>query len=596
MLEGHVWDIDPGRTRPRLRILVSSLEGVGAPPRFIDVSTAASGAYAPGRAVRCRAILRPPEGPMAPHGYDAARRAYFEQVGASGFTLGPCRPILLAAPARAFDRLALRVGAMRRDLTEAIYAMAPSEGGAVTAAMVTGDRSLMSAEATIWYRDSGLGHILSVSGLHMSLVAGAVYGLLHLAFACLPWLALRAPIRKWAAAAAILATAGYLVVSGASVPAQRAFVMTCVAMGAILMDRPAISMRGLAVAAVLILAWQPESVEEIGLQESFAATAALVAAFEMAQRPQTEVRGDPGPLINGLTFAWRGLGGMIALSLVAGVATDPFALFHFQRRNVYGLAANLTASPIISLVVPFAAVVAAALAPFGLADAPVAVMAGALQVVTDIAQLFADRPEAVRMTPAAPPEFLILSVAAIAWACLWRSAVRWLAAAFALAAIGAYALAPPIVAAADGDLRAVVAREAGEWRAVTAPRGSDFARERIGQLAGLTPQRATALAAPTDCDANLCHIPTPRGGLILVALSSAGLERACKADAVVLAKLPAPKDWSARCKPRALLDANDRARHGSVAIREGAGGLRLSRAAPFGRGKPWSGALKRSGE
>lgn len=596
LVEGHVLAIEPGRSRPRLRLMVASVEGMAVPPRFVEVSTSAAGAHPAGRAIRCRALLSPPSGPMAPNSFNAARRAFFEQTGATGFTLGPCRPIQLALPANWWDRQNLRLAAMRRDLTETIYAAAPGEGGAVAAALITGDRSLMSQEATVWYRDSGLGHILSVSGLHMSLVAGAVYGTLHLLLACVPWLALRFPIRKWAAAAAILASVAYLLLSGASVPAQRALVMTCVAMGAILVDRPALSLRGLALAAVIIVAWQPESVVDVGFQMSFAATAALVAVFEMLDRRGANRVGDAGPLINGLSFAWRALGGMIAVSLVAGLATDPFAIYHFQRINLYGLGANLAASPFISFLVPFAALAAAFCALFGLAEAPLQAMAGALDIVSDIARLFADRPEAVRTVPAAPPAFLAFSIAAIAWACLWRSAVRWLALVAVAAALASYAAAAPIVLTADGDLRAIILRDGQGWRALAPGKAAAFARERMAQLAGIGPQAALELPAPETCVDSHCAWRTPGGALIVDVLTPAGFTAACEPGATVLARVNAPAGWRQTCQPRALLDPTDRARFGGLLIRERRGGLSLERAAPFGAVKPWSGPLTRNAE
>jgi competence protein ComEC len=596
LIEGHVMATELGRTRPRLRILVAHIEGETQLPRFVELSTSEAGAHPAGRAVRCRAILAPPSGPMAPSSFNPARRAFFEKTGATGFTLGPCRPIQLAPPKGWWDRAHLKLAAVRRDLTETIYAAAPGEGGAVAAALITGDRSLMSSQATIAYSDSGLGHILSVSGLHMSLVAGAVYGTLHLLFACAPWLALRFPVRKWAAAAAIAASVAYLLLSGASVPAQRALVMSCVAMGAILVDRPALSMRGLALAAVIIVAWQPESVVDVGFQMSFAATAALVALFEMMDRRGGDHAGDRGALINLLSFSWRALGGMIAVSLVAGLATDPFAIYHFQRINIYGLSANLAASPFISFLIPFAALAAAFGALFGAAEAPLQVMAGALDVVGDIARLFAERPEAVRPMPAAPPAFLALSIAAIAWACLWRSAVRWLSLAGVGAALLAYATAAPIVLVADGDLRAVIVREGAQWRALAPSRSAAFARERMAQLAGIGPAQARDLPPPGGCAQGHCVWRTPRGGRLFDVSGPGGFTAACAPGAVVIARVPAPSDFLGTCKPKALLDPADRARYGGFVIREGRNGLTLERAAPFGATKPWSGPLTRSDE
>ncbi len=420
-LTGWVLDAEPGANRPRMKVLVDTVETLAAPPRFVRLSVNA--VVSPGRAVDCLVLLGPPEGPMAPRGFDFARRAYFQKIGATGVALGRCRPTNAAPPALWVDRAMLWTTAVRRDLTESMVAMAPHEGGAIAAALVTGDRSFMSDATNVAFRDSGLGHLLSVSGLHMALVAGGIYAALHFLLALIAPLALRFPIRKWAAGAALAGGAFYLVVSGASVPAQRAFVMTALALGAVLIDRPPFSLRALGLAAVVVVLLAPESVVDAGFQMSFAATAALIAAFE---RPADEAPPPmaPGLLLGGLDASWRLLSGMLIASLVAGVATDVFAIYHFQRVAVYGLASNLASTPLISFVIAPAAVIAAVLAPFGLAEGPLAVMAGALDMLAAVGRVFSDRPEAVRPLPAAPEAAFLVAVAAIIWACLWKGALR----------------------------------------------------------------------------------------------------------------------------------------------------------------------------
>jgi ComEC/Rec2-related protein len=173
---------------------------------------------------------------------------------------------------------------------------------------------------------------------------------------------LGAPVRKIAAVVALVGAGCSLVIFGSSVPAERAFVMTAVALGAILVDRPAISMRGLAAATAIVVALRKESVVEAGFQMLFAATGALAALFE-ARRAQAQRLPTPGLLIATLQAIMAALGGVLLTSLVAGLATDPFVALHFQRFTVYGLAANLTVEPIVTFVIAPAAVAAALAAP-----------------------------------------------------------------------------------------------------------------------------------------------------------------------------------------------------------------------------------------
>lgn len=588
-IEGWVMDAEPGATRARMKILVHAIEGLAEPPRYVRLS--ASSVVSPGRAVRCLSLLRPPEGPLAPRSFDFARRAWFQRIGATGVVLGRCRPIVLAAPENWFDRLALRITALRRDLTEAIVTSSPGEGGAIAAALVTGDRSFMSDATNTAFRDSGLGHLLSVSGLHMALVAGGIFAALHLLLALVAPLALRFPIRKWAAGAALIGAAAYLVVSGASVPAQRAFIMTAVALGAVLLDRPPFSLRALGLAAIIVVALAPESVVDPGFQMSFAATAALIAAFERPLENAAPLA--PGLILGGLDGAWRLLSGMLVASLVAGLATDIFAVFHFQRIAIYGLAANVAATPLISFVIAPAAVLAAALAPLGASDLPLAVMSGALDMVASIGRVFAERPEAVRPLPLAPVSAFVIAIAALVWACLWRGALRWLAVPVLLGSVALYALSPRGVIFADGDLRAVVARTEAGWIAASSPRRGDFARGRLGGLAGLGALQIEGLPAPENCDAAACAWLTPRGRAVFLLRRIEDLDRACVRVAIVLSEVPVPPGFRRRCAPLFVADPRDLASKGGLIVSETADGIMVRRARDDAGRRVWSGRLRR---
>lgn len=129
-------------------------------------------------------------------------------------------------------------------------------------------------------RDSGLAHVLAISGLHMAIMAGIVFWLARALLALIPGLALRYPIKKWAAGIAIGAASFYLALSGASVPTVRSWIMMSIVLIAVTVDRPAITMRNVALAALIILLVAPESLFDPSFQMSFAAVIALVAVYE----------------------------------------------------------------------------------------------------------------------------------------------------------------------------------------------------------------------------------------------------------------------------------------------------------------------------
>jgi competence protein ComEC len=589
-VEGWVVANDASDSGPRLRLLVRAIEGVDAPPRYVRVSVSEAGLLTAGRAATCRAVLGAPSGPMAPGAYDFARRAYFERLGATGFAFGRCRPAAFEAPPSWLDRQRLTLAAMRADLSAAILEAAPGRGGAIAAALVTGDRSSIDKETNESLRDSGLGHLLSVSGIHMGVVGGLVFAVVLWTLSLIGPIALRFPVKKVAAIAALATLAAYLVVSGSSVPALRAFVMACVAFGAILIDRPAISMRGLALAVFVVVLILPESVIEPGFQMSFAATMALVALFEMLKRaPHEPALPTPGPLIGALNASARGIGGVLLISFVAGLATDPFAIYHFQRFSLYSLPANLIAAPIMSFLVAPAAGAAAVLAPFGLADPALEVMASALDMIAAVGQTFGERPEAVRALPRPPDLAFALCVLALVWACLWRGALRWVAAPIFVASIALYAAAPRPVVAFDADLRAIYARDESSqrWLLIAGGGRSTYARDRLGAMLGIAPAQVERLAPPETCGEKACSWRSGERQFIFVRTEQ-GLAEACRSGAVVIGRIGAPAAYAERCRLAALIDAPNITQLGGAVIYEGDEGLQIERAWPAHVTRAWT--------
>lgn len=592
-VEGWVISVDPSDRGPRLRLIVRAIDGVEAPPRYVRVAVPATGMLTPGRAARCFAVLGPPAGPMAPGGYDFARRAFFEQLGASGFGMGRCRPAPFDGPPRWLDRQLLRLAALRWDLSDAIQAASPGRGGAISAALVSGDRSAIDKDTNDALRDSGLGHLLSVSGIHMGVVGGLVFAALIWTFSLIPPLALRWPVKKLAAIGALAALAAYLVISGSSVPALRAFVMACVAFGAILLDRPAISMRGLALAALVVTLMFPESVLEPGFQMSFAATMALVALFEMSKRPEgAPALPTPGPLIGAMQWSARGIGGVILISLVAGLATDPFAIYHFQRFSVYALPANLITAPIMSFLVAPAAGVAAVLAPFGMADPAIEVMSSALDLVAAVGETFGVRPEAVRALPRPPDAAFILCVGALLWASLWRGALRWGALAFFAGSVTLYVTAPRPIAAFDADLRAVFVQvdegDGAHWTLLAGRGRSTYVRDRLGAMLGLSPANLERIAPPESCGETLCDLPLSNEHRLAIVRGDQSFAATCARNAAIIATNAAPPAYVDSCQPLALIDAPNRALLGGALIYQEATGLRVERAWPQHIRRPWT--------
>lgn len=548
---GWIEAVERGGSRPRVRLVVAALEGAEAPPRRIRVR-AGLGEFAPGDAVRVRAVLSRPSGPSAPGGYDPARAAWYDGIALTGYAIADLEPaeVTSARAQRAFVK-------MRWRLAERIREKTGERTGGVAAALLTGDRSGVSEADAEALRVSGLGHILAISGLHMALFAGGVYVALRYLFAAIEPYARAHDPRKPAAVIALVAAAGYLVLSGGAVSTQRAFVMAAVVLTGVLLDRRAFSLRSLAIAAIVVIALAPESVTEPGFQMSFSAVAALIAVYEI----WTRIRPERLTRANFLERMGESLAGLTTTSVVAGAATGAFAAFHFQRMAAYGLIANLAAMPVFTFWVMPTGIVALALAPVGLDGPALAVMDAGLRIVLAIAHWTASLEGAAVATQAASGGVIALYAAGFAFATLGLGLVRLSGMAAGVVALGLWLLqTPPTMMISDGGV--VVARfdETGVWQA-TSLRASRFDTAVFLQRAGAGGTRAEA--APLACDPLGCIGRTADGLLLAVTDNPESLPEDCdRADLVVFRGI-APA-WRKRRCAAVLLDDPARAALGGA--------------------------------
>jgi competence protein ComEC len=205
--------------------------------------------------------------PLSPGGYDFARDMYFHGIGASGFVLGRIQVTKPPAEGGFWLRYATAIDDMREAIDKRIRAVLPGDKGSIASALITGKRDPISTEVNDAMFISGLGHILSISGFHMVVVVGIVFFVVRASFALIPAFG-RYPIKKWAAVAALAAATFYLLLSGAEVATQRSYIMIAIVLIGVMLDRPALTLRTLTVAAFGVLLLAPESVVHPSFQMS----------------------------------------------------------------------------------------------------------------------------------------------------------------------------------------------------------------------------------------------------------------------------------------------------------------------------------------
>ena len=541
------------------------------------------GLASPGTWLSALASLRPPPAPAEPGAWDFARQAWFQQIGAVGFVYGVPKP--MAAPSGEGGGPLSLLSQVRHWVSTRILAHTSPSAGPFATALLTGDRSAIEKTALKAMRDSGLAHLLAISGLHVGLIAGFIFFATRGLLALIEPLALRAPIKKWAAAGALLGAAAYLMLSGMSVPTQRAFVMVSVVLVAIMLDRASLSMRLIAWAALLVLAIAPESMLGPSFQMSFAAATALIATYEAARGLFARMAARSGLALRPLVYA----AGVALTSLVAGIATGPFAVYHFNRIADYGLLANLGAVPITGFWIMPWGLVALILMPFGLEGIALAPMGWGIDAVVWIARQVAAQPGAVTLVPAMPAAALLAISVGGLWLCLWRSRWRFL---------GILVIGSGIVLAGlerrpdilvDGDAKVMAARgEDGRLWISTRQRGrfvSDIWLRRDGQAETPTWPRdgKSAPAAGIRCDTLGCIQRSSNRTIAFVRDPRAFQEDCRRADLVV----SAVPSWDLCEGPETVVDRFDLWRGGGHAIWLDEDGARVESVARARGERPW---------
>ncbi|MBW8909353.1 MAG: ComEC/Rec2 family competence protein [Mesorhizobium sp.] len=500
------------------------------------------------------AKLLPPTGPVRPDSYDFSFDSYFTGIGGSGFFLGDPKLVSATADAPFGSSVALAIENARENIADHIRSKIGGSEGEIAAALIVGVRAGIPEEINESMRRTGIYHIISISGLHMALVAGTIMVLLRGAFALFPDFSSRRPVKKYAAAIALISIAAYLVISGIVVAAERSFIMLAVMLIAVLFDRAALTMRNLAISAIAVILVSPHEVVGPSFQMSFAATAALVGAYAgWADYRADKIRAPPAK--HSFLGFWSrklavGVGGAAMTSLIAGSATVLFAIWHFQRVSPLSLVANLAVMPIVSLIVMPFAVLSALAMPFGLDGPFLYVMGKGLTAMVAISAWISAR-SPVDAVGLISIQSVLLATIALVIATMATTWLRLAAAPFALAALLAipHVRTPDLLISEDAHLVAMPI--GGGELAINRERANEFTTDnwkRALQSETIVPPEIFAkgaldVADPVDlppgspfyCTGDLCIGRHPSGAIVALAETRDSARPACGfADLIVI--------------------------------------------------------------
>jgi competence protein ComEC len=577
------------------RVVLEKVSIIGMPayltPTRVQITLSAkSGLPHVGDYIAVRAVLRPPGRPVIPDGFQYRRFLYFGEVGAVGYGLGAWRRLDSPHADTAWDAFLARVEGTRRAIADHIETALPDRDVAtVAAALIMGEQSAIPEDLQEAYRKSGLAHLLSISGVHMSILAAVVFFLMRRGLTLIPVLALRFDTKKAAAVVALSVTTAYVLISGLSVPAVRSYLMIAVVLVAVLLDRTAISLRTVAWAALVLMLIYPDAVIGASFQMSFMAVLALVAIAEHLNL-QAKWRSPEGEFLFfravAVVFA-----GILVTDLVAGGATAIFAIYHFNRFPTYSMATNFLAAPLATLWIMPWALVATLLMPLGLDHLPLTLMGYGVNAANHIVRTVAAWPGAQIHVP--PMDVFSLTAAAfgLIFLCLWRGRVRWFGLAFIAGALIQPWVTPPPDVIVDEDAH-VVAVSAGDGGLMLRPgRGDRFVREvwldRFGASAAAWPTGGAQIDG-LRCDAGGCILQRNAQRLLIAFHDTALAEDCAFVDAAV--SLTAA---SFLCDGQAMADRPHLRRYGAVALWLTPEGIRRRFVAEAEGERPWSPSVTR---
>jgi len=583
-LSGFVEARDIRERTDRFVLRVTQIDGPRLQTRLerVRLSVRKGTAPAVGSFVELKARLQPPLAPLRPGSYDFARDLFFQGIGASGFVTGAIK----AREPPIAGGLALRYAAFMQDLRDAIDARIRTtldgDKRAIATALLTGRRDAITTPVNDAMFISGLGHVLSISGYHMAVVAGVMFFVIRALLALIPVLTVAFPIKKWAAAVALAAATFYLLLSGAEVATQRSFYMTAVVLIAVMVDRRAITFRTLALAAMIVLVLAPEALVHPSFQMSFAATLGLVALVQIGM-PRLFATPENSVAAKIALWGGRELVTLALASLVAGFATTPYAAFHFHRVTPYGLLANLAAMPVVSAIVMPAGMLGLVAMPFGFDGFFWWLMGVGIDWMIVVTEWVAALPGAIGRVTAFGTGPLILSTMGIVLLGLLRTPLRWSGAIlFLVSTIWAFAVPQPdILISGDGHQIGVRGRD-GRLHLMKTAKDAFLVKEWLAADADDRSIDDASLGEGVSCDDEGCVVPMADGRFVALSLRSDGLADDCARAALIVTPRPAASTCQATVIELKRLRAQ-----GALVLRRTGSGFTVDAVRPKGLNRPW---------
>ncbi len=548
-----------------------------------------------GDVVCARAMLARPKGPLRPGGYDFGRALWYKQIGATGFNISPLKLCSRQDSQETVHHQSLSdqiIANIRSFIGNKIdNGLAGPESArerAMARALILGDRGRVQKEDLEAMRKAGLGHLLAISGLHMAVFAGTLFFAIRALLALFPIFAQNYPIKKYAAFIALIGGVAYFLISGQSIPTQRAVLMISVLFTAIMIERSALTLRNVAMAALIILILRPESLLSAGFQMSFAAVTALIITYQYARNwdPFKPKGNAHKPVISSSWFKpLYYLGGIWLTSIIATLATAPFAIYHFHSVSYMGPVGNMLAIPVFSFLLMPSALLSLILMPFGLEILGLLPLKISIDILLSSAHWTASFDPAIITIGAISLSSVLFILAGIAILYFVKKPQNYLGA--ALLIVGIYTAKdyekPDLYIAPSAELIAL--RGPDDFFYAPTGRKGNFVLKSWLKADGDT--RSLNLVRNSSyftCDDSACSGET-KGQKVTLLKSLAALEEACQTADIVIYKFPIRRSCK---KPKLILTKSELGESGTISIFINDGKIKSVTANQFRKTRIWS--------